>query len=180
MGKINLELIEARCESGTWTTTLIKHYSWSFLTGLLSHGYSLYAVYLCTFLRARLFVLFILLESCQDHRTSEQLATSSSKIPSRFWLQRSLRGPGKVNTGVSSSRQPNPSRLIVLGGVWLLVSNLAVLLALAVSQPHHLGSLLGHPRPCSSPFPTAPPPFRPCSASVPDDPSSGRPPPPPP
>lgn len=41
-------------------------------------------------------------------------------------------------------------------------------------------SLLGHPRPCVSPFPTAPPPFRSRSASVPDDPSPGRPPPPPP
>lgn len=36
------------------------------------------------------------------------------------------------------------------------------------------------PAPRSSPFPTAPRPFRPRSASVPDDPSPGRPPPPPP
>lgn len=48
------------------------------------------------------------------------------------------------------------------------------------SRPRSLGLLLGRPRPCAPPFPTAPPPFRPRSASVPDDPSPGRPPSPPP
>lgn len=67
-----------------------------------------------------------------------------------------------------------------MGTVWLEVPKQAVPLALAFRQSPSLGSLLRHPRPCASPFPTAPLPFRPCSASVPDDPTPGRPPPPPP
>lgn len=97
-----------------------------------------------------------------------------------FWLLKTLRGPSKLNRGVLGSRRPNSPSWTILAGEQLEAPNPAVPLALVVNQPSPVGLLPGRPRPCAPPFPTAPPPFRPRSASVPDDPSPGRPPPPPP
>lgn len=107
-------------------------------------------------------------------------ATSSSNIPSQFWLLKRLRGPSKLNRGVLGSRRSNSPSWTILAGEQLETPNPAVPLALVVILPSPVGLLPGRPRPCVPPFPTAPPPFRPRSASVPDDPSPGRPPPPPP
>lgn len=91
-----------------------------------------------------------------------------SKVPAN-WTEAS-RVPGGPTLLVEQSREECNSRLPTRLCSWPWSSS---------SRPP-LGLLTGRLRPWAPPFPTAPQPFRPRSASVPDDPSPGRPPPPPP